>query len=111
MKLPNCENALVPIEKLRDYCLNDEHPRGKHKAKVFYSELGLQRKDAGILKKIIEEAVKTFDAVETFKDEYGIRYTVDITYIYKDKQTLIRTLWIIKIGEDFPRFATCYIKR
>lgn len=32
MKLPNAENAFVDIEKLRGYCLNLSHPRGKHKA-------------------------------------------------------------------------------
>lgn len=111
MKLPNCENAFVSIEKLRDYCLNDEHHRGKHKAKVFESDLGLQKKDAEILKKIIEQAVKTFEAVETFKDEYGIRFTVDISYSNKDKIAAIRTLWIVKTGEDFPRLSTCYVKR
>jgi len=110
MKLPNYENAIISVEKLRDYCLNDEHYRGKHKARVFKSALGLERKDANLLKKIIEEAIKTNDAVETFKDEYGIRFTVDITYSYKDKQTVIRTLWIVKSNEHFPRLTTCYIK-
>jgi hypothetical protein len=111
MKLPNCENAFIAIEKLRDYCLNKEHPRGKHKAKVFYDELGLEKSDAEILKKIIKNTVKTSEAEETFKDEYGIRFKVDISYSMKDKQATIRTLWIIKTSEDFPRLTTCYIKR
>ena len=41
MILPNAEQAIVDIRKLRDYCLNDEHPRGKHKARQFKSALGL----------------------------------------------------------------------
>lgn len=44
MKLPGGENAVVPIEKLTDYCLSVDHPRGKHKARVFQAVCGL---DAG----------------------------------------------------------------
>ncbi len=29
MKLPNADRAVVEIEKLRDYCLNPVHPRGR----------------------------------------------------------------------------------
>ncbi len=40
MKLPNAEKAFVDIEKLRGYCLNQFHERGKHKARLFSSILG-----------------------------------------------------------------------
>ena len=40
-KLPRPERAIVHIEKLADYCLNPEHPSGKHKARVFKSVLNL----------------------------------------------------------------------
>lgn len=39
MKLPNAENAVVSIEKLRDYSLNPNHPEGKHKARAFLEKL------------------------------------------------------------------------
>ena len=45
MKLPNYENAVVSLEKLRDYCLNEEHYRGKHKARVFKSTLDFEKTD------------------------------------------------------------------
>lgn len=31
MLIPNAENAIVDIRKLRNYCLNLEHDDGKHK--------------------------------------------------------------------------------
>ncbi len=31
MKLPNAERAVVDLAKLRHYCLNPTHPRGRHK--------------------------------------------------------------------------------
>jgi len=111
MKVPNCENAYIDIEKIRDYCLNDEHPRGKHKAIVFKSVLELNKKDAELLKRMIQEGVQLNDAEETFKDEYGVRFTVDIPQSIKDNRAVIRTLWIIKTNEDFPRLITCYVKR
>ncbi len=46
MKLPNAENAVIDIKKLRDYCLNPNHPEGKHKARVFLEKLDIGRDDA-----------------------------------------------------------------
>jgi len=46
MHLPNPENAVADVRKLRDNCLNPEHPRGKHKAQVFSVALGLGAEDA-----------------------------------------------------------------
>lgn len=40
MQIPNCERAIVDIVKLRDYCLNLDHIRGRHKARVFLNVLG-----------------------------------------------------------------------
>jgi hypothetical protein len=46
MKLPNAENAVIDIAKLRDYCLNPNHPEGKHKARAFLEKLDMRRDDA-----------------------------------------------------------------
>jgi hypothetical protein len=37
---------VVEIAKLQDYCLSTVHPEGRHKARVFYSVLGLGSRDA-----------------------------------------------------------------
>ena len=34
IKLPIGDFAIMGIAKLRDYCLNPAHPRGRHKARV-----------------------------------------------------------------------------
>jgi hypothetical protein len=36
-RLPNSERAILDIRKIEDYCLNPEHPRGRHKARLFVS--------------------------------------------------------------------------
>jgi len=34
MKLPNGEESYIDERKIKDYCLNEDHPRGKHKAYI-----------------------------------------------------------------------------
>jgi hypothetical protein len=46
MSLPNGERAIVDERKLREYCLSAVHPRGRHKARVFASVLGIQQRDS-----------------------------------------------------------------
>jgi hypothetical protein len=53
MKLPHPGRAVVEIEKLRDYCLSMSHPRGRHKAKVFESVLGITADDAEELRQAL----------------------------------------------------------
>jgi hypothetical protein len=53
MLLPNREQAVVDLTKLSDYCLNPEHPRGRHKARVFASALGLTLADAESLRAML----------------------------------------------------------
>jgi len=63
MKLPNVENAVVDIAKLRDYCLNPTHPKGKHKARTFSEKLGLTQSDAERLRQLILEGILLPDVV------------------------------------------------
>ena len=77
MRLPNPERAVVQIEKLRDYCLSMEHPRGRNKARVFESALGLTSRDASALRDALLAAARTKDAISTEKDDFGQRYMLD----------------------------------
>ncbi len=45
MRLPNAELPIVDLHKLRGYCLNITHPRGRHKARVF-AAVGIVEADA-----------------------------------------------------------------
>lgn len=60
MKLPNADRAVVEIEKLIDYCLSPEHPRGKHKARVFRAACGLTSEHAeDIRQQLLDIAIQT----------------------------------------------------
>ena len=61
MKLPNVENAFVDMAKLRDYALDPIHSKGKHKARVFASALGLTRNDAKWLRNELLRAARELD--------------------------------------------------
>jgi hypothetical protein len=109
VRLPNCANAFIDIRKLIDYSLNAEHPRGQHKAHVFREALGLTSADAEALRDTLFEIVCNENAVEDEHDEYGQRYALDFTMTWKGKQALVRSTWIIRVGEDFPRLTSCYV--
>ena len=109
MKLPNAERAFVDIEKLRDYCLSQTHPRGRHKARVFADAVGMTAGNAEELRRLILAAALVSDATLAEKDDYGQRYVVDFSINRTGREAKVRSSWIVRRGEDFPRLASCYI--
>ena len=111
MKLPNHESAFIDFGKLRNYSLNSQHHRGKHKARLFAAILGLDQNNAEILQSLILGAIQTYDALSTTSDEYGQRYVVDLPVARNQNTVTVRTTWIIRPTETFPRLVSCYILR
>lgn len=111
MKLPNAEAAFVDLVKLQNYSLNLQHDRGQHKARLFAAILGLGSDDIEILQGIILEAIQAYDAVPASVDEYGQRYVVDFPVTRNQNTAIVRTAWIIRPTETFPRLISCYILR
>ena len=109
MKLPNPERAVVEIDKLRNYCLNPEHRRGRHKARVFAASLGLTSDNADDLRQALLAAVRDNDAMPGEDDGYGKRYVIDFFAKGPAGQATVRSSWIIRRGEDFPRLTSCYV--
>ncbi len=108
MKIPNAEHAIVDLRKLRDYCLNSQHNKGKNKARLFASLLGMNSNDAGELRKALLEAVRKQDAQLGDKDAYGQRYTLDFMLTWQGKQATIRSGWIIETNSDLPKLTTAF---
>ncbi len=109
MILPGADRAVVDVEKLRNYCLNPAHPRGRHKARVFASALLLLQTDADWLKAQLLEAALTMNAVEVKDDEYGTRFTLDFNCTKETLKACVRSGWIVRLGENFPRLTTCFV--
>ena len=109
MKLPGGTDAIVEISKLRDYCLDPHHPRGRHKARVFLSTLGLAQTNAGFLRAALIQAAREADAVAGASDAYGDRYTVDFEISRGDRHATVRSAWIVLSGEASPRLTSCFV--
>jgi hypothetical protein len=109
MFLPNAQNAFIDDRKLIDYCLSENHPVGKHKARIFMSALGFslehfQELKGGILNEILES-----EATQTEINQYGVLYVVDVNIKNPPKEAMVRTSWIVRKDEDFPRLTSCYV--
>src|SRR5258708_3561683 len=109
MKLPNPDQATIDIEKLRDYCLNPHHPRGRHKARVFASTLGLNSEDAEFLRAVLFRAVRSSEAIPTKSNIYGQMFIIDFHMSGPKGEALVRSSWIVYWGENYPRFLSCYV--
>ncbi len=109
MKLPNPDRAIVDIAKLRTYCLNPEHPRGRHKARVFAHALGISAADANALAALLVGAARTCEAKLAAKDRYGARFLIDFPIVRANRRATVRSLWIVRSGEDFARLTSCYV--
>jgi hypothetical protein len=104
-------SIVVEVAKLRDYCLSDSHPRGRHKARVFRSRLGLTAEHADLLLRALLDAARVHqdDLRPTGADEYGQRYVLDFKMISAGGTATVRSAWIVLAGQDVLRFTTCYV--
>lgn len=109
MRLPNCQRAVVRLEKLRDYSLNPWHESGKHKARVFNSALGITIEHAEWLREEILKQVCEAEASPGGESHFGLKYVVDLSFEYRSRTAVVRTTWIIDHGADFPRLTSCYV--
>lgn len=109
MKLPNGERAVVDIEKLSGYCLNTSHPRGRHKARVFTSALGITADLAEDLREALLVAANSQESIPADQDEFGQRFVVDFAMEGPKGQATIRSTWIVRQGEDFPRLTSSFV--
>lgn len=109
MRLPKLDRAVVDEDKLSDYVLNPDHPEGRHKARVFQAALGIRARDAQWLARAILAGLPTVDCEPGVSDRYGARYSVDLLIARQEQSAVVRTAWIIRTAEEFPRLVTCFV--
>lgn len=110
MKIPAGDNAIVDRQKLTAYCLNPEHPRGKHKARVFATALGFTAENADELRAALLTAAATADAQPAGSDRFGDRYVIESEMKGPRGAAVVRSTWIIRRGETSPRLTSCFVK-
>jgi hypothetical protein len=104
-------DIVVEVAKLRDYCLSNTHPRGRHKARVFHSRLGLTADDAETLRRALLNAAQEHQAElrETDVDEFGRRYVLDFEMTSAVGTATVRSAWVVLAGQDVLRLTSCYV--
>lgn len=109
MILPNSDRAIIPREKLVSYCLNPDHPAGKHKARVFASALGITANNVEDLQVLVARAAIEGEVVQQSNTVFGQLFKVDwMIPGYQD--VVLRTLWEITTEEPNPRLVSAFIK-
>ena len=109
MQLPNGAHAIVPLEKLRDYCLNPAQRVGSHKAQVFEAVLGLTTAYAEELQQQLLAIARTGETVLGMQNAYGQRYIIDCVMTTAVGTAVVRSTWIVLVGQDVPRLTSCYV--
>jgi len=109
VKLPNGERAHLGT-KLENYVLNPRHPRGRHKARVFASVLGITRDNQEILANALREAARnSTNSISTGDEGFGATFEIRFRLTADKATATVLSAWIIRNGEDFPRLTTCFI--
>ena len=109
MKMPGGEAAIVDRRKLTGYCLNPEHPRGKHKARVF-ATLGFTAEKADELRAALLKAAASNNAQTAASDQFGDRYVLEFKIEGPQGKGIVRSTWIVRRGERAPRLTSCFVK-
>lgn len=108
MDLPNADRAFIDEAKLRNYLLSPTHPRGRYKAD-FFARFGLTVDNWQVLDSALLEHAHHHEVATVETTPYGMRYTIDGSLDTPDgREPLVRVIWFIRNGEDFPRLATAY---
>lgn len=107
--LPQADRAIVDLAKLRDYCLNPDHPRGRHKARVFRAALGLERAHAPWLRNAILAALVRSPAMLDAVDRHGERWRADVVLTRNGRTAIVRTLWLIARPGSSPRLISSFV--
>ncbi len=108
MLLPNADRAVVEPAKVRDYLLSPEHPVGRFKA-AFFRALGYTADQWEVLRADLALVAQSADATPTELGPFGQKFEVRATLTSPLGRTAkITAVWIVRTGEDVPRFVTAF---
>lgn len=108
MKLPNGKNAYIPSSKLSDYLLSKTHPIGKWKGRLFRAH-GFNETNVDLLEKSLISIANYEDLKDVVRSEHGTKYIIDGSVQTPVGSSIrVRTIWIIEVEQDRPRFVTAY---
>ena len=108
MKLPNGELAVVDLGKVADYLLNAAHPDNGGKAR-FFTALGFSTGEADQLAAALRAVALDGDVLTREQSAHGTKYVVVGSLLSPSgRRPMVRTVWIVDQGQEFPRLVTAY---
>jgi hypothetical protein len=110
LNLPNADQAIIPPEKLRDYLLSMDNEDGRSKA-IFLARLGYTRERWSILEADLRSHILSLAAEETTPSKFGRKFTIRGPLQGPSGEAVLTSIWIIRHGEEVPRFVTAYPAR
>ncbi len=107
-QLPNYGQAVVPVEKIRDYLLNEAHADGGPKA-VFFKRFGFRSDAWQTLAKALLHIAHTGQVSRVQETIFCTKFLIKATLETPDgRNPIIETIWKINHGEEIPNFVTAY---
>ena len=108
MHLSNAAHAVIDPAKIRDYLLSPEHPVGRFKA-AFFATLGYTPANWSQLAHDLRQLAVWGEALPGPASVYGAKFRVrGILQGPSGRPTVVETVWIVRVGEDRPRFVTAF---
>jgi len=98
------------MQKILGYCLNLNHDKGKDKARVFQSRLGITIQNAERLFNLIQVAAVEGEVVQESNTRFGKEYKVDWE-IPNTEGAELRTIWEVSIESGYPRLISAFLKK
>ena len=108
MPIPNAEQAIIAPEKLREYLLSPDHPRGQYKAH-FFNRLGFSAVSWERLEHALRSQHLVLDPAAAVDSQFGRVFVIrgPLTGPAGEMAPVV-TVWIIREGENVPRLVTAY---
>jgi hypothetical protein len=106
MKILNRDRAVIEPRKLINYLLDPEHNRGGSKATLLI-QFGYSQENWQQLERDLYDFHLSSDVDIVKETRYGLRYEISAALpIPIGRSLLVRTVWQIDKGTDFPRLIT-----
>jgi len=108
LQIPNADRAVIDPAKLHGYLLSRNHPVGRFEAASFltpgYSSEGWRQLEADLRGQHLSQ-----DAARGEQTRYGQKYAIRATLVGPSgSSTEVVSVWVVRTGEEFPRFLTAY---
>lgn len=108
MQIPNAAQAIIEPMKLHGYLLSRTHPVGRFKA-PFFESLGYSAEEWSRLEADSRAQHLPREATSADATRYGQQDEIRASLVGPANRSAgVVSVWIVRTGENVPRFVTAY---